>query len=390
MHSRSWCDGTLLGIFALDKLKVLHISTVRNYPKGIEKQLTFERSASRHLLDAQWDTVVFHCKKGAKGDFEHRLPPCFRGLLGSRLYTWLYLILVRKRYDFIVQRYLPFDPFQVVFGWFFKNRITVHHGKELEELVLVREGWRGKLAASLERWIGAVCRSQKKGVIGVTREIADYQVKEGRANAVVSVYPNGIDLGAVDVLPDYRTESINAAFVCGQFSRWHGLDKLLSQIKGESDKKLLSGIKLHLVGHLSDHNLREVEAINAQNEIIKVHGHLSGQDYRDVLAICDFGIGSLAMERQGLTEACTLKVREYLALGLPVFSGHRDTALFDGFEFYEIGSPNVRKLVEFGISMKTNTRAEVRECASGYIAKKSALEKVVKDLKMLKFDGEQA
>jgi len=371
----------------LEKLKVLHISTVRNYPKGIEKQLRFERSASRHLLDAQWDIVVFHCKKGANGEFEHRLPACFRGLLGSRLYTWLYLILVRKRYDFIVQRYLPFDPFQVIFGWFFRNRITVHHGKELEELVLVRDGWSGRLATSLERWIGRVCRSQKKGVIGVTREIADYQVREGRANGVVSVYPNGIDLGAVDVLPDHRTELINAAFVCGQFSRWHGLDKLLLQIKGESDKELLSGIKLHLVGHISDRDLRAVEAINAQNEIIKVHGHLTGQDYREVLAACDFGIGSLAMERQGLTEACTLKVREYLALGLPVFSGHRDAALPDGFEFYEIGAPNARKLFDFGIIMKTVARGKVRECACSYITKTSALEKVVKDLKVLKFDG---
>ncbi len=334
--------------------------------------------------------VVFHCKEGVGGDFERRLPGPFRGLLGSRLYTWLYLISVRKQYDFIVQRYLPFDPFQIIFGWLFKNRITVHHGKELEELLLVKEGWRGRLAASMERWIGRVCRRQKKGVIGVTREIADYQVSEGRTNRIVGVYPNGIDLEAVDVLPDHRSGTINAAFVCGQFSRWHGLDKLLFQIKEESNKELLSTIKLHLIGNINNNDLKEIATINAHKEIVKVHGHLSGKVYRDVLAACDFGIGSLAMERQGLTEACTLKVREYLALGLPVFSGHKDTALPNDFEFYRVSMPTLRNLIDFGTTMKKVTRVKVREHSCFCITKASALEKVVTDLKSLKRGGEQA
>ena len=33
------------------------------------------------------------------------------------------------------------------------------------------------------------------------------------------------------------------------------------------------------------------------------------------------------MYRNGLTDGCTLKVREILAMGLPIFSGHKDTAL---------------------------------------------------------------
>src|SRR5690606_35583904 len=43
-------------------------------------------------------------------------------------------------------------------------------------------------------------------------------------------------------------------------------------------------------------------------------------------------IGSLAMHRNSMLEACPLKVREYCAFGLPVILGYRDTDL-EGQDF---------------------------------------------------------
>ena len=44
---------------------------------------------------------------------------------------------------------------------------------------------------------------------------------------------------------------------------------------------------------------------------------------------CHVGIGSLALFRNSMKEACTLKVREYWARGLPFVVGYEDTDLKD-------------------------------------------------------------
>ena len=53
------------------------------------------------------------------------------------------------------------------------------------------------------------------------------------------------------------------------------------------------------------------------------------------------------MYRNGLTDGCTLKVREMLAMGLPIFSGHKDTALPDNFPYYFSEGGNIEDIIEF-------------------------------------------
>jgi glycosyltransferase involved in cell wall biosynthesis len=64
-----------------------------------------------------------------------------------------------------------------------------------------------------------------------------------------------------------------------------------------------------------------------------LHGELPPEQYRDVLARADVGVGTLALYREGIQEACSLKVREYLAFGLPVVLANTDTDFPSGAEF---------------------------------------------------------
>ena len=41
-------------------------------------------------------------------------------------------------------RHIVFDPFVLLFGWFVRNRITVHHAKEFFEVEYYKSGWQGK------------------------------------------------------------------------------------------------------------------------------------------------------------------------------------------------------------------------------------------------------
>lgn len=60
---------------------------------------------------------------------------------------------------------------------------------------------------------------------------------------------------------------------------------------------------------------------------IHLHGFLDRSAYLSILARADVGIGTLALHRKGMEEASPLKVREYLACGIPILLAYEDTDL---------------------------------------------------------------
>ena len=60
---------------------------------------------------------------------------------------------------------------------------------------------------------------------------------------------------------------------------------------------------------------------------VTFHGPLYDETLNTLVARCDVGVGSLGMYRYGLAQGMTLKLREYLARGLPFVSAVDDPAL---------------------------------------------------------------
>ena len=89
------------------------------------------------------------------------------------------------------------------------------------------------------------------------------------------------------------------------------------------------------------------------------------------------------MYRVGLTDGCTLKVREMLAMGLPVFSGHKDTALPKDFPYYFSEGGNIEDIIKFSIKVANVTRQEVRDASFRYIDKSICFKLLAEDLKKL-------
>jgi hypothetical protein len=58
---------------------------------------------------------------------------------------------------------------------------------------------------------------------------------------------------------------------------------------------------------------------------VACHAMMSRDEYEQILAHADMAIGTLALYRKGSNESSSLKVREYLAYGLPVIIGCKDT-----------------------------------------------------------------
>ena len=79
--------------------------------------------------------------------------------------------------------------------------------------------------------------------------------------------------------------------------------------------------------------MRNQDFVEKLPENVKAHGYLTQELYEPILETGDIGIGVLGLHRKGLNEASPIKVREYLAYGLPVISGHPDTDFLGGRPF---------------------------------------------------------
>lgn len=356
-------------------MRVLHVSFVGSLSEGLRNQLTQESKAAAEMSATEWTTIVYH-NGPCKNAFERRIPFAFRNVAARKLFAWLVLVKLASNYDFIVQRYVVFDIFSIFFSSYVKNRITVHHAKEVEELVLVRPGLKGRIASTLESIFGVYSLKNTAGVVGVTQEIADYELARIRCGKPSFVFPNGIDVDTCEPLADKREAASNVAFVCSDFKAWHGLDRVLSSYE-EAGWVCNNKLNLHLVGKLDVEQLQRIAEIYQNNGgppgSIIIHGYVEYGKLTEVLSKCDVGLSSFGLDRKNLREACTLKVREYLALGLPVYSGHRDAAIPARFPYYRHEEFDIANLHKYCMEVKGVSRLHVRDAGKSYIDKRTSM-----------------
>lgn len=151
------------------------------------------------------------------------------------------------------------------------------------------------------------------------------------------VLANGIDLSQVPFTERTANEVPHLAFVGSPGQAWHGVDKLAALATQLPDARF------HVVGPTREACERVLGGLPGN---VTCHGYLGGAEVAELLCRMDFGIGSLALHRNAMNEACPLKVRRYLAHGLPVISGCRDTDVDGERDFFlelENTEDNVRR-----------------------------------------------
>jgi hypothetical protein len=77
-----------------------------------------------------------------------------------------------------------------------------------------------------------------------------------------------------------------------------------------------------------------------------------------------------------MREACTLKVREYLANGLPVYAGHVDSGLPINFPYFFTGPPRIPEILEYARRVRNVDRVSVSSEAKSFIDKEALLLKL--------------
>lgn len=356
-------------------LRVLHANCIGNPSSGVLHQLRAEQRAVEEL-GLPWCVSLWTNAKTSE-PFAHSFPRPFSGDVARRFFFSREMCRRRKDYDVFLVRYVTADPFFPFFLDGVRPCLTVHHTKEIDEIALSARSFKLRAALAMERFWGSKTLGRIDGIIGVTEEILKYERSRAGRPVPGFVLPNGISLADVSLAPDKRGRGpIQIAFVASSFAPWHGLDKVLSALQDFSEP-----VVMHLVGTVPERERTLIAGHPKLRSQVLLHGLLGRNALAAVLEACDCTLSSFALERNNMSEATTLKVRESPAAGIPVLSGHRDPAFPEEFPFYRnIEIRDLPEALETVKKWREVPRDRVRSLAAPFIDKKEILRSAYRNL----------
>lgn len=244
--------------------------------------------------------------------------------------------------------YVRYDLWSATLGAIlqsFKTVVEINTDDVLEYLLLLRS--QRSISSLSKVALNMVTRGRilrnARGLVCVTHELAERK-RFSKFFQSVAVVPNSINLDEFKTIKttDNDSGNVNLCFIGSPGFSWHGLDIL------ENLAALLKDCTFHVIGE---------QKANSMNNVI-YYGYLNKGESEEIIKNCHFGIGTLALFRRGLKEACPIKVREYIAYGLPIIIGYDDTA------FARTGNPEW----VFQVVISDNKVVNVEELR-GFIAK---------------------
>jgi glycosyltransferase involved in cell wall biosynthesis len=155
-----------------------------------------------------------------------------------------------------------------------------------------------------------------RGFVAVTPELAERFSGFAKPTEIIG---NSIEFAALPPLsaatPGGRTRLV---FVGNTGTPWHGLERVgdLAGVFPECD--------FVIVGCTPEDYMR-CKGVPDVPRNLQLLGMMAQLDYLPLLSQATAAIGTLGLYRKHMEEACPLKVREYLALGLPVIGAYQDT-----------------------------------------------------------------
>jgi hypothetical protein len=353
-------------------LKILHFSVYKYIPIGVLNQLKGEYQTARQINHSFSWTIKVFSHDTTEVPFLDRVFVTGRVRLVKNIIN--YIVLRTKAYgwlrknagffDMSLIRYRSGDIFQFLYHYSFCNYYTIHHTFEIQE-AKTRGKIAGLIESSIEKLLGTKVIEKSTGIIGVTPEIVEYELSRISKRKPSYCHPNGVDLDKYTILPDHRSGIYKFLFVMSHDAPWQGLDILIEHMLMTTEE-----FELHIVGNVEQKKY-------SRDLRIVFHGSRDSEYVSELVAKCDLGLSSFGLHRKGMTQACPLKVREYLAQGLPVYGGHIDSGLPDSFPYYKIGNPQPSAILEFAATCRKQNRIDVRNSATPYIDKKILMRNLI-------------
>lgn len=265
---------------------------------------------------------------------------------------------VEKYADIIYMRYsfICYDVWQLMKK--IPTIVEINSNEEKEYRLDWHKSIKSKIKCFWNYFNRKALMSVVRGKVCVTYELAAREKKKNQDIPCV-VIPNAIIGDGICRRKKYHEKPL-LVFIGSPDQSWHGVDKII-----QLARKTIDSLEFVIIGASVDG-----ECIP---ENVKCCGYLSKAEYFECLMNADIGIGSLALHRNGMDEACPLKVREYLSFGLPIIIAYDDTAFHEKnlsiFEWVlklpnsenNIAS-NIAKIEEFSYKNK-DKMVDISDCA---------------------------
>jgi glycosyltransferase involved in cell wall biosynthesis len=195
-----------------------------------------------------------------------------------------------------------------------------------------------RLRPGVRYWYHLLTRTRvlkvSQGFVFVSKELSEEKHYSRYAKSKI-VIGNGVELDKFPPAAVPQNEQIRLVFIGSPRQSWHGTDKIVWLAKHQPSWTFdMIGID----------RLQMVEDVIPIN--MTFHGKLTKDQYQPIMQQADVAIGSLAMHRAMMKEASPLKVREYLAYGIPVILGYRDTDFPDNNTPFILELPNESNNIE--------------------------------------------
>lgn len=244
----------------------------------------------------------------------------------KQFYTQLIEEVEKYDFDLILLRYPLASKGLLKFVRKYSRRIVFeHNSKETVELRLAeKEQQSVKYYIEAEEKYGSRVLSYAAGITAVGNELLKYELSRVEGRSIPGcVIANSYDVNRVKLRqqPEYNGTELQLVFVTGSPSPWVGIDLLL---EGLSNYRGATKVSLKIVGPLSDKLTAMVRNCSAANNI-HLTGELSGPQLDSCYDEAHLAIGTLAMQRVGLSEHSSLKVLEYAARGIPFVIGYEES-----------------------------------------------------------------
>lgn len=362
--------------------RVLHAALMSTFVPGIYQQMAWEAEATA-AEGLPWDTRIFTSLQHPDpagimvpwraSPAQERLK--LRRWVSFRRAYYAWISRLAEDYDVLMLRSHPYDPLAATTMRRLVGTVaSVHHTFAVPELRTHERRLKGSLLTLAEIPLGRRNIRAVDLVIGVTPEIAEHESGRVPTPRPTLVYPNGAILDGE--LADRRGAVPELLFASGAFRPWHGLGLLLQSLQTND-----ADFTLHVAGQVD-----AVVASGCSDPRVVFHGHLSEADLRELSARAWVGISSLGLHHHHMVGS-PLKVRGYLAQGVPVYGGHPDVFPAES-RVYRVGEPDITGILDLAHELRAVSRERIRAEAEPHIDKRI----LVRDLytSLSNFTREQA
>jgi glycosyltransferase involved in cell wall biosynthesis len=247
--------------------------------------------------------------------------------------------LVRElRPDIVYVRPFPLD-------WLFLLRRLRHDGPpyvcELNTVIAAEYRSKGQpLKGWIYEWFYALSIRNALGIVAVTDEIGAWANRISGVRKPILIAGNGVDPDRIRLPVAEERATVRAQLsvpadtlvlaMVGFGRPWHGADRAIAMLT-----YLGANVQLWLIGAEPSASARAAAMARALrvDGRLRVFPRLESAGLAELLAAADVGLGPLALDRNLMVEAQPIKVRHYLASGLPVLYNYVDPKLHGTLPF---------------------------------------------------------